>query len=99
MRGGMPVINSIDWLLVKGYVKAYFVCLVSLLGLYIVIDLFMNLDEFASHHHTLSGVARHVAGYYGYRMPKFFDQLCEPIVLLAAMFTVALMQRNNELLP
>jgi lipopolysaccharide export system permease protein len=32
-------------------------------------------------------------------MTKFFDQLCEPIVLLAAMFTVALMQRSNELLP
>jgi lipopolysaccharide export system permease protein len=93
------MIKYIDWLLIKGYFKAYLVCLVSLLSLYIVIDLFMNLDEFTSRHHGLVAVAQHIASYYGYRLTKFFDQLCEPIVLLAAMFTVALMQRSNELIP
>jgi lipopolysaccharide export system permease protein len=93
------VIKYVDWLLVKGYFKAYFVCLVSLLSLYIVIDMFMNLDDFAAHHNSLVRVVQHMGSYYGYRIPKFFDQLCEPIVLLAAMFTVAMMQRNNELLP
>jgi lipopolysaccharide export system permease protein len=93
------VIKYIDWLLVKGYFKAYLVCLVSLLSLYIVIDLFMNLDEFTSHHHGLMSVVKHITDYYGYRIPKFFDQLCEPIVLLAAMFTVTMMQRSNELIP
>src|SRR5262249_27142006 len=42
---------------------------------------------------------RAVVNYYGYRIPQIFDRLCEPIVLLAAMFTVAWVQRNNELLP
>src|SRR5262249_43806119 len=55
--------------------------------------------EFTAHHHGLRAVAEHIGSYYGYRLPKFFDQLCEPIVLLSAMFTVALMQRSNELLP
>src|SRR5436305_11248371 len=59
----------------------------------------MSLDEFTSRHHGIVAVARHVTSYYGYRLTKFFDQLCEPIVLLSAMFTVALMQRSNELLP
>jgi lipopolysaccharide export system permease protein len=40
-----------------------------------------------------------MASYYGYKVPQIFDRLCEPIVLLAAMFTVAWVQRNNELLP
>lgn len=93
------MIKYIDWLLVKGYFKAYLVCLVSLLSLYVVIDMFMNLDEFTAHHHGLRAVAEHIGSYYGFRLPKFFDQLCEPIVLLSAMFTVALMQRSNELLP
>jgi lipopolysaccharide export system permease protein len=93
------VIKYIDWLLIKGYCKAYLVCLVSLLSLYVVIDMFMNLDEFTAHHHGLRAVAEHIGAFYGYRIPKFFDQLCEPIVLLSAMFTVALMQRSNELLP
>ena len=93
------MIKHIDWLLIKGYFKAYLVCLVSLLSLYIVVDLFTNLDEFTSQHQDAGAVAKHIGSYYGYRMTKIFDQLCEPIVLLAAMFTVALMQRNNELLP
>ena len=93
------MIKHIDWLLLKGYFKAYFVCLVSLLSLYIVIDLFMNLDEFTSQRHGIVAVAQYIGSYYGYRMTKFFDQLCEPIVLMAAMFTIALMQRSNELIP
>jgi lipopolysaccharide export system permease protein len=46
-----------------------------------------------------NGVLRYVAVYYGYKSFQIFDKLCESIVLLAGMFTVAWMQRNNELLP
>jgi lipopolysaccharide export system permease protein len=95
----VPFVNYIDWLLVKAYFKAYTICLVSLLSLYVVVDLFTNLDEFTSKHEGLVAVVQHIAGYYGPHMVKYFDLLCEPIVLLAAMFTVAWMQRNNELLP
>ena len=111
------MVKYIDWLLVKGYFKAYFVCLISLLSLYIVIDLFNNLDDFTrklnppavngtqpleEHVNKKVGflqVLQVIAQYYGYHSAQIFDQLCEPIVLLAAMFTVAWMQRNNELMP
>ena len=91
--------SLLDRVLIRAYLKAYLVCLVSLLGLYIVIDLFMNLEDFTENHRRMIDVARHVGTYYGYRVTKIFDQLCEPIVLLAAMFTVAWMQRHNEMLP
>jgi lipopolysaccharide export system permease protein len=89
----------LDRLLILNYIKSYLVCLISLLGLYIVVDLFTNLDDFAHHHHGPWALTRAMASYYGYKIPQIFDRLCEPIVLLAAMFTVAWMQRNNELLP
>lgn len=89
----------LDRLLIRGYLKAYLVCLVSLLGLFIVIDLFTNFDDFTERSHGLRAVLRHIGIYYSYRLPQIFDHLCEVIVLLAAMFTVAWMQRNNELLP
>src|SRR5262249_18706493 len=41
----------------------------------------------------------HIATYYGYQVSLIFDKMCEAIMLLAAMFTVAWMQRSNELLP
>ncbi len=92
--------KHIDWLMICGYFKSYTICLVSLLTLYIVVDLFTNLDDFVSAHKSgLQVVVIRIVSYYGYRLPQFFDRLCEAIVLLSAMFTVAMMQRNNEQVP
>jgi lipopolysaccharide export system permease protein len=89
--------TTLDRSLFRAYLQAYLICLVSLLSLYVVVDLFMNLEDFA--HQGLEAVLRHVLTYYGYKVIQIFDRLSEPIVLLAAMFTVAWVQRNNELLP
>jgi lipopolysaccharide export system permease protein len=95
------MVKQIDRLMIQGYFKAYFVCLVSLLSLYIVVDLFTNLDDFIHNNsdNGLANVLTRIGSYYGFRLPQFFDRLCEAIVLLAGMFTVAMMQRNNEQLP
>jgi lipopolysaccharide export system permease protein len=95
------MVKQIDRQMIRGYLKAYFVCLVSLLSLYIVVDLFTNLDDFI-HNNSDNGLAKvvqRIGSYYGFRLPQFFDRLCEAIVLLAGMFTVAMMQRNNEQIP
>jgi lipopolysaccharide export system permease protein len=89
----------LDRTLVYSFVKAYLICLVSLLALYVVVDLFANMDDFTQHHDTLAGVLQHIGRYYGVQVTVIFDRLCEVIVLLAAMFTVAWVQRNNELVP
>jgi len=89
----------LDRLLFNSFLKAYAICLVSLLSLYVVIDLFTNLEDFAQHVTGLLPVLRNIVKYYGYKVIQIFDRLCEAIVLLAAAFTVAWIQRNNELLP
>ena len=93
------MLKLIDRQMIRGYFKAYAVCLSSMLSLYIVVDLFTNLDDFTHKSHGLKAVLEHIASYYGYQVTKIFDRLCEAIVLLAAMFTVAWMQRNNEQVP
>ena len=93
------MLKHVDRLMILGYFKAYLVCLVSLLSLYVVIDMFTNLDDFTQHYNGFGPFLRHIGQYYGFRLVQIFDRLCEAIVLLAAMFTVAWMQRNNELLP
>ena len=80
------------------YFRSYFIVLSSLLSLYVVVDLFTNLDAFADRGGLL-GTLRHIATYYGYRIAQIFDKLSEFISLLAAVFTVSWMQRSNELLP
>jgi lipopolysaccharide export system permease protein len=93
------MLGILDRYLIYGYVKAYLVCVVSLLGLFIVVDLFTNLDDFTQQRQSFSTTLRLIGLYYGNMMPRIFERLCEAIALLAAMFTVAMSQRNNELLP
>ena len=93
------IVKLIDRQMIRGYFKSYLVCLASLLSLYVVVDLFINLDDFTHHSNGLLASLRHIFTYYSYKVTQIFDRLCEAIVLLAAMFTVAWMQRNNEQMP
>ena len=93
------MLKLIDRQLVLGYFKSYLVCLTSLLSLYIVVDLFTNLDDFTHHNGGVFMTARLIGVYYGYKVTQIFDRLCEAILLMAATFTVTFMQRNNEQMP
>jgi lipopolysaccharide export system permease protein len=93
------MLTLIDRQLIASYLKAYLICLVSMMGLFIVVDLFTNLDNFTEGKDGFEQVMDHILKYYSIKTMQIFDRLCEAIVLLAAMFTVALLQRNNELLP
>jgi len=89
----------LDRMLIRSFLKAYVVCLVSFLSLYIVVDLFSNLEDFADKNSGLLPILKHITYYYGFKVTQIFDRLCEAILLIAAAFTVALIQRNNELVP
>ena len=90
--------HTLDRMLVLAFFRSYAIVLASLLGLYVVIDLFTNLDDFAGRG-SFSTMFRHVLRYYGPQVAIIFDRLCESIALLAAVFTVSWAQRNNEILP
>ncbi len=93
------MLTLIDRQLIRGYFKGYFICLVSLLSLYVVVDLFTNLEEFSHHSGGIGTTARLIWLYYGYKVWQIFDRLCEAILVLAATFTIAWMRRNNEQVP
>src|SRR5262249_20544748 len=58
------------------FFKAYFVCFVALVGLYIVIDLMTNLDEFWKVSDDSWVLAHFIGRYYLVRTSLFFDRLC-----------------------
>lgn len=91
--------HLIDRLLFRSYIKSYVFCFTILLMLYVIVDLFTNLDDFTEQDTKLWPVLKHIGTYYGYWVYLIYDRLSEAIVVLAATFTVALMQRNNEMLP
>lgn len=93
------MISTLDRMVLVSYFRSYFIVLTSLLSLYVVVDLFTNIDSFGRNGGGFSAVLRHVVGYYSSQIALIFDRMAEAITLLAAMFTVAWMQRNNEILP
>jgi lipopolysaccharide export system permease protein len=80
------------------FVKAYFICFVALVGLYVVIDAFSNLDEFEEVSDSTVHLFGNMGRYYLIKMSLIYDQICGIITMMAAIFTVTWMQKNNELL-
>jgi lipopolysaccharide export system permease protein len=91
--------TTLDRMVLLNFFRSYAIVLSSLLSLYVVIDLFTNLDSFGRAGGGAAGVIRHVVGYYTYQIALIFDRLAEAASLMAATFTVSWMQRNNEFLP
>jgi lipopolysaccharide export system permease protein len=77
------------------FLKAYVICFVSLIGLYVVIDVFSNFDEFTKRAEGLE-LVRAMGRYYLVHASQFYDRLCGMIGMMAAIFTVTWMQKNNE---
>ena len=57
------------------FIKAYFTCYVSLVGLYIVIDAFSNLDEFMKRADGFVELIKVMGRYYLLHQALYFDQL------------------------
>ena len=58
------IVKLIDRQMIRGYFKSYFVCLASLLSLYVVVDLFTNLDDFTHHNQGLWESLLRIFTYY-----------------------------------
>ena len=80
------------------YIKAYLICFTALVGLYIVIDAFSNFDEFTKRTSGVTEIAQIMGRFYLVHMTEMYDRLCGVIGMMAAIFTVTWMQRDNELL-
>lgn len=80
------------------YVKVLAVWLLSLYGLYVVIDGFNNSDEFLTYgKRHAGGTLAVVAEYYGPRLLWFFDRTAGLLAMTSVAFVVTLLQRTNEL--
>jgi lipopolysaccharide export system permease protein len=91
----------LDRYLLRSFLRAWSICFASLISLYIVVDAFQRLDEFisAAGSSQWRAVALVVARYYGVQLVQVFDRLGGTITTLAALFTLAWMQKSNEVVP
>ncbi|MEO8497734.1 MAG: LptF/LptG family permease, partial [Planctomycetota bacterium] len=89
--------STFDRYLLRLFVKILGVCFVSMVGLYVVIDGFGNIEEFIGYGQERGGLLPVVADYYSARVPWFFDHSSGMLALVAGMFVVTWLQRTNEL--
>lgn len=75
----------------------YIIALAVMTSLYIMLDLFFNMDEFTEKGQSLGVVMVDIFSYYWPNVLLYFSQLSGVITLFACMATVARMRRQNEL--
>lgn len=87
----------IDRYVLRLYLKVLLVCFLSLTGLFIIIDLFSNLDKFQRIVDRDGSWLSLLCAYYGPRALTFFDRTSPLMALVAATFAISTLQRSNEL--
>ena len=95
----------IDRYITKNFLYGYFIALFVMLGMFLTIDLFMHLDEFAELMTdqpeldlTIVDVLKNIVRFYSIRCALWFRDMAGMIIVIAAVFSLARMTRNNELI-
>jgi len=91
--------NLLDRYLLRRYWQGFIVTFLALFGLYVVLDVFSNLDEFGKSSGGGFNVVREMLWYYLIRACAFFSSVGSMISVLAALMALALLLRNGELNP
>lgn len=86
----------IDRYLLFQFFKIFAICLISFAGLYVVIHAFTNLDEVVEISGQEGGVESLVFDFYGPRVLDFFNKMAGVLILVAAVFSITMMQRRRE---
>jgi len=89
----------LDKYVAKNFLTGYVISFCVLIGLRVIIDLFVNLDEFAEHTADLGtlGVIKNIFTYYGLNCTLYFRDFAGMITVVAAAFSLGKMIRANEL--
>ncbi len=88
----------LDKYIAKNFLIGYVIVFCVMIGLRIVIDLFLSLDEFTEHTYlgTLA-VVKNILNFYALHSTLYFRDFAGMITVFAAVFSLFKMVRNNEL--
>jgi lipopolysaccharide export system permease protein len=88
----------LDRYIAKSFLTGYGISFGVLIGLRVIIDLFVNFDEFAERAPAGAwSVVQNIITYYGLNVTLYFRDIAGVIIVVAAAFSLGKMVRNNEL--
>lgn len=88
----------LDRYLIKMYARTLAISLVSLTGLFVIIDAFGNLDEFLSHSRREGSLFAVLTAYYFARTLTFFEMTSVFLSAISVTLAVAWLHRSNEMI-
>ena len=89
----------LDKYVAKNFLIGYLIAFAVLIGLRMMIDMFVNLDEFTEQSQLgFWGVSKNILGYYSIQSTIYFRDFAGMITVVAASFSLGKMTRNNELI-
>lgn len=86
-----------DRYLLAVFFRIFIICFISFAGLFVVIDVFSNLDEIGEIADQTGGFEKLFFEFYGPRFIDLFSRMAGILILISAIFSVTLMQRRREL--
>jgi lipopolysaccharide export system permease protein len=90
--------KKLDRYVAKNFLIGYAIALCVLIGLRIITDLFVNLDEFTEHTDlTAMDVMKNIFTFYSLNSLLYFRDFAGMITVVAAAFSFGKMVRSNEL--
>lgn len=89
----------LDKYIAKNFLVSYVISFAVLIGMRIMIDLFMNVDEFTEHESLgFLAVAGNILSYYAIHTSLYFRDFAGMITVFAATFSVSRLVRSRELI-
>lgn len=97
----------LDRYIATNFLYGYFISLFVMIGMFLTVDLFLHLDEFSEHlgkadasGHllTMKDVIGNVIHYYSIQSSLWYRDLAGMVIVIASVFSLARMTRNNELI-
>ena len=89
--------KRVDRYIVVEFARVFCICFVTFLGIFVVADFVNHFDELVRHAKSHGGMSQVLWEYYGAKVPWFFDFIGRIVGLVAAVFAVTSLQRNNEM--
>lgn len=100
------MLTTFDRYVTGRFLHTFVLLFVATLGLYVVIDLFMNIDEFQDNlardttaAHGQTELFRRIGEYYFYRTFDFFEMAGPILIVVSAVTVVALLRKSSETFP
>jgi lipopolysaccharide export system permease protein len=88
----IEIMNLIDGYVLRAFLRVLLWALLAFVLIFILVDLFDHLDNFIDDNASSFSIAK----YYLFQLPQVIDLVLPVSMLLASLFTLGMLSKNNE---